>query len=131
MILLDTCTLIWLSADREKLTDKAKQIIRKYTGNLYISSISACEIGVKYNKGLLTLSSPALSWFQQALEWHGITEIPVDSKIAVQATLLPLIHRDPADRIIIATALEKSLTIVTADKHIHAYGKELDLKVVW
>lgn len=131
MILLDTCALLWLSIDQEQLTNKAKQAIEKYAGNLYVSSISACEIGVKYSKGLLKLSSPALPWFEEALAWHGISEIPVNSKIAVQATLLPPIHRDPADRIIIATAIEKSLTILTADRHIHAYGEQLDLKVIW
>lgn len=131
MILLDTCALIWLVDEQEYLTENSKHMLEKHRGNLYVSSISACEIGVKYNKGLLTLSSPALSWFQQALEWHSITEIPVDSSIAVQATLLPPIHRDTADRMIIATALEKSLTILTADKHIHAYSKHLDLKVAW
>lgn len=131
MILLDTCALLWLSIDQQQLTAKAKQLIEKYVGNLYVSSISACEIGVKCSKGLLKLSSPALPWFQQALEWHGIIEIPVDSRIAVNATLLPLIHRDPADRIIVATALEKSLSILTPDRHIHAYGEQLDLKVIW
>lgn len=131
MILLDTCTLIWLADDQEQLTEKAKQIIRKYKASLYISAISACEIGVKYNKGLLKLSSPAFSWFQQALEWHGIREIPVDSKIAIQATLLPAIHRDPADRIIVATAIEQSLSIITADRHIHAYTEQCDFKVIW
>ncbi len=131
MLLLDTCALIWLVDGQEHLTNKAKKAIENNANNLYISAISAFEISLKYNKGLLGLPLPPLQWFRQALQWHNIVELPVDSLIAVQSTALPKIHHDPADRIIIATAIENQMTILTADKHISSYCTQVNLKVLW
>lgn len=131
MILLDTCALIWLVRSQVQLTEKAKREIQKNAGNLYVSAISAFEISLKYQKGQLNLSHPPLEWFRQALEWHQIVELPVNSVIGVKSTLLPKIHNDPADRIIIATAMENQMAIVTPDQHIRVYSSQINLKVIW
>lgn len=131
MVLLDTCALLWLVGDQSQLTEHAKKVIEKHAGNIYISAISAFEISIKYNKGLLGLPIPPLEWFPQALDWHGITELSVDSSIAIQSANLPKIHQDPADRIIIATAIENKLAVITSDKHIHQYSEQTSLKTIW
>ena len=95
--------------------------ISKNAGKIFLSSISAFEIGLKWKKGLLLLPLPAHEWFALALASHGIIEIPVNSKVALRAIALPDLHNDPADRILIATAMENDLTLVTPDKHIQAY----------
>lgn len=121
MILLDTCTLLWLVGDQDKLSAAAIRAIRNNAGKIFVSAITAFEIGVKWKKGLLRLSLPPSEWFAMALASHGLTEIPVTSGIAIRAILLPDHHNDPADRILIATAIANDMTLLTPDKHIRAY----------
>lgn len=128
MILLDTCTLLWLTSDQTKLSPEAKTLIKNNNGNLFVSAISAFEISIKNRKGKIKLSLNALEWFEQSLAFHGILEIPVSSKIAIQATELPTLHQDPCDRIIVATAQIESCLILTPDSLIHKYP---DIRCVW
>jgi PIN domain nuclease of toxin-antitoxin system len=128
LLLLDTCVLLWLVGQQQSLSVKAKEVIAKNSNAIFISAISAFEIGVKYNKGLLSLPMPVEQWFTQALELHGIVSLSVDCEIALKATLLPDLHRDPADRIIVATALTHQLNILTPDQHIKTYPQ---VKTIW
>lgn len=128
MLLLDTCTLLWLVAEPDRLSDKASGLIRRHAGALHISSITAFELGIKQRKGRLTLPLPAPEWFSRALALHGLRDVPIDGEIAGRSTQLPPIHGDPADRFIVATAQRDSLLILTPDPHIHAYP---DTRVVW
>jgi PIN domain nuclease of toxin-antitoxin system len=128
MLLLDTCTFLWLVGQQESLSTQAKKLITKYSNALFISVISAFEIGVKQQKGLLTLPMPAEQWLEQATEAHGIIPLSIDIKVAIQSTQLTRVHRDPADRLIIATALTHDLTILTPDEHISAYS---EVKTLW
>lgn len=129
MILLDTCTLLWIAADQRKISKKAKEIIEINAGALFVSAISALEIATKSRKGRLKLSMAVSTWFLKALEFHGIYEIPLTSDIVISSTKLPMLHSDPFDRIIIATAQKQSgMKICTSDKLIQQY-KQAD--VVW
>lgn len=128
MILLDTCTLLWLVLDQSKLSNKAKVVIAKNAGNLFVSAITGFEIGINVKKELLILPAPAEEWFESATQLHGIEVAPITDKVAIRSTLLPDNHRDTADRFIIATALINKFQIVTADKHISNYA---DVSVIW
>ena len=128
MLLLDTCTLLWLVGQQQHLSEQAKAALTKSSGSLFISAISAFEIGVKSQKGLLTLPMPVATWLRQAMELHGIDYLAVDCEVAIRATQLPNLHRDPADRIIIATAMVHQLKIITPDQHIQAYP---EIETVW
>ncbi|MBF0546840.1 MAG: type II toxin-antitoxin system VapC family toxin [Candidatus Riflebacteria bacterium] len=128
MLLLDTCALLWLASDQKKLSLTAKNEIIKNAQELFVSAISAFEIAVKSRSGKLRLPLLPLDWFSEALDFHGIREIPVTSSIAVFSVQLPLLHNDPCDRIIIATAQLKSMKIVTSDKLISDYNQA---SVIW
>ncbi len=128
MILLDTCSLLWLASDQKKLSAKAKKAIKANAGGLFVSSISAFEISIKKKKGKLKLPFLASKWFEEVLEFHGIDEIPIDSQTALRSVALPAIHSDPCDRFIIATSLEHSLSILTIDPLIKQYKQA---KVIW
>lgn len=128
MILLDTCTLLWLAADQSQLSDKAIDAISKSNGLIYVSSISAFEIAIKVKKKKLQLKGKASTWFDLALNLHGITEISTSAEIFLEAVNLPEHHHDPADRIIIATAKLNNLTLITPDQHIKRYRS---IKTVW
>lgn len=127
-MLLDTCSLLWLVAKDDHLTEISKDAIRNNQEGLYVSAISFFEIGVKVNKKLLQLPLEPKEWFENVLRLHHLTELPITSSIALLSTQLPEIHRDPADRMIIATAMQHNLTIITPDKHIHAYPS---VKCLW
>lgn len=128
MILLDTCTLLWLTSDQSKLSKEAIRVIRENAGCLFISSFSAFEIALKTQKGKLSLPMNARIWFEKVIQFHGIREIPVNSTIAIHSINLPPLHNDPCDRIIIATAKVHTMPIVTCDELISRYQ---EVKVVW
>ena len=128
MILLDTCTLLWLSTDQGKLSPQAKKIISDNAEVLFISAISAFEIALKCRNGRLELPLPVLEWFEETMDFHGIKELEVTSGIAISSVLLPQLHNDPCDRIIVATAQMNALKILTCDEHIKQYKQ---VEVIW
>ncbi|MBN1905709.1 MAG: type II toxin-antitoxin system VapC family toxin [Deltaproteobacteria bacterium] len=120
-MILDTCGLLWLVHDQNKMSHKALEII-KNSPVLYISAISSFEIGLKYKAGKLLLPAPPKEWFQEIIKHHDISIINLDKDICLKATELPDIHRDPCDRFIIATALIKKMAVITADTRFQEYG---------
>jgi PIN domain nuclease of toxin-antitoxin system len=116
---------LWLVGDQDKLSTTAIQAIRDNAGKIFVSAISAFEVGVKWKKGLLLMPLPSSEWFALDLASHGLTELPVTSRVATRAILLPDHHNDPADRILIATAIENHLMLLTPDKHILAYPAQV------
>ena len=128
MLLLDTCTLVWLDSDPALLSASARQEIGNQARSLFVSSVSALELAIKIRKGKLTLPMPLETWFPGVLAAHGIEEIVVDWRVSAATGALPLLHSDPFDRIIIATAKLNNQSIVTPDQLIRAYS---DVPVVW
>ena len=127
-MLLDTCTLLWLASTPRRLPPKVRRVIANNAGNLFISAITAFEIGIKHRRGALELPLAPDEWIAQALDHHGVQEIPVDWRVAERSTSLPLLHKDPADRIIIATSLITGSPILTPDGEIKQYP---GVTVVW
>ena len=128
MILLDTCTLIWLVTDQEHLSIKAKSAISENRGFLYSSSISAFEIEMKVKKKKLIIKSKTVDWYKDSLKLHGIKGIPLIAEILVESVNLPDHHNDPCDRMIIATAKMNNLSIITPDQLIKKYRT---VKTIW
>lgn len=121
MILLDTCTLLWLAADKAKLSPKAAEAIRGSGEFVEVSAISAWEVAWKQARGHLELGMTARAWFELALGVQQLREAPVTASIALRAAELPRLHNDPADRFIVATALELGIPVVTPDHLIRQY----------
>lgn len=124
MIVLDTNVLIWWISDSGKLSRKARKIIEEAEKKkaIYISSISVLEIHVLVKKGKLRLNTLADNWLEKIENLSYVHFVPIDNKIAVQSVKLDSFeHKDPADRIIIATALNIGAKLVTSDKKILDY----------
>lgn len=128
MYLLDTCALIWIVSDQDSLSQRVKRMLRNNTGNLYISAISAFEIAIKTVKGKIELPLSPDEWFKEAVTHHSIEEVPVTSDIACKSALLPRLHNDPCDRIIIATAIQQNMVVITRDEIFLEYP---DIRVLW
>lgn len=122
-ILLDTCALIWLAAGA---SDLSKEALRRIDNAfvVYVSPISLWEIARKVVKGTLKLPLDPQIWFDRARVRHNLTILPLSETIMFRAATLPEIHRDPADRFIVASAMLNSLAIATADRIIPEYGVE-------
>jgi len=119
-MLLDTCGLLWLVHDQRHISAKTLDLIDK-AAVVYVSAISAFEIGIKYGSGKLDLPQAPQEWFQAVIEHHDVSVIGLELETCLLATQLPPIHRDPCDRFIIATALVKRLPVVTADRRFAQY----------
>jgi PIN domain nuclease of toxin-antitoxin system len=123
-MVLDTCALLWLSEGSPRLSRSAR---RRLTAAplVYVSAISAFEIGLKHQSGKLSLPLPPAEWFGAVVEHHALTVQALDWDICLAATSLPAIHRDPCDRFIIATARKLAMAVVTSDPNFAAYGIEV------
>ena len=126
MILLDTHVILWLRTGNERLGPLARREIDRawQSGELAVSSISFWEVAMLKSKGRISFQENLEQWRRVQLE-QGMVEIPVDGKTGLRAASLTDFHPDPADRLIVATALEGH-RLVTADKHILAWSGELD-----
>lgn len=121
MILIDACGLIALQCAPESFSEEARKRLEAPGSQAFVSAITAFEIGQKHASGKLILPLPPHEWFVSVLHHHHLDELAVSSTIALAATALPPIHRDPFDRILIATALAGKLTILTSDRIIPTY----------
>ena len=126
MIILDTHVVIWLRTGDRRLGTHARNeiVIGLQEGNAAISAISFWEAGMRAQKGRLDLGRHLDSWREELLQ-SGIVEIPVSGVIAARAALLTGMHGDPADRIIVATALEGH-RLLTADTRILNWSGQLN-----
>ena len=120
-MLLDTCALIWLAMGGGSLSERAKQAIEEAAA-VYVSSISAFEVAYASARGRLELPCDAERWYYEVLDQHNLTEVLLSGKIAIAATKLTMVHKDPCDRFIIATAQLENLPIVTTDRMFRKYG---------
>jgi PIN domain nuclease of toxin-antitoxin system len=121
MILLDTCGLLALQDGGQALSESSRIQLEAPGSRVFISAISAFEIGQKHASGKLILLKPPAIWFPAMVRQHHLEELPVTSSIALTATSLPPLHKDPFDRLIIATALEHRLQILTSDAILPTY----------
>lgn len=131
MIVLDTNALIWWISDSGKLSRKVRIIIEEAEskGAVYISSISVLEIYTLVKKGKLRLTTLTDNWLEKVESLPYVHFVPIDNKIAVLSVELPdFSHKDPADRIIISTALTLGAILITSDKRIRKYKK---VQTVW
>ena len=117
-VLLDTCALLAL-ADGE-LPDRAAAALRR-APEAYVSVVSPWEVAIKVAGGKLRLQGPPVQWFLGLIDRYDLREVPLDAGVACAAAALPFLHRDPFDRVIIATAQARGLTVLTSDENIRKY----------
>ncbi|SDF01998.1 PIN domain nuclease, a component of toxin-antitoxin system (PIN domain) [Dyadobacter soli] len=121
-VLLDTHTLIWFLEDSPKLSRKAKSLMEDLGNDVYVHAISWFEMSIKAKIGKLSLADPIDLAFTQATK-NGILTIDIDVPQLKAYQELPFIqeHRDPFDRLIIATAIQERLSIVSNDPKFALY----------
>lgn len=124
--ILDTQAFLWALAGDERMSRLARDT---FTGpaNLLLSIASVWEILIKVQSGKLNLPRPAGRYVIRKLAENGIETLPVSLDHLLALERLPMHHRDPFDRILIAQSLEENLPIVTSDKLFARY----DVALIW
>jgi PIN domain nuclease of toxin-antitoxin system len=129
VILLDTHALLWWALDPEQLSPRAEQeLAQMERRDGYASSISIWELGVKIKRGTLDIGI-GIEELARRLERSAVVElVPVDTTLWLRSLALDWHHRDPADRVIVATALSKGVPLLTKDEAIRAFG---GIETIW
>jgi PIN domain nuclease of toxin-antitoxin system len=124
--------LVW-SAEDLSISREASMQIAKCSSNatLYLSPVSAWEVGVAVRKKRLALRMPVEWWVNKVFNHPGVQIAPLTPEIAIRSCFLPGdFHADPVDRFLVATAIEMGLTLVTRDEQILEYGLDGYLSVI-
>ena len=129
MVTLDTHALLWWTLDPEKLSPKAVAICGQIEERgSYVSAISIWELGVKIRNGKLDIGMSIREYVEKLKRLGCVEIVPVDEIVWIRSLELDWEHRDPADRVIVATALMRGTPLLTKDEVIHA---SMQLECVW
>lgn len=122
-ILLDTCAFLWIILGDAQVSKAALRIFRDPANEVYLSAVSSWEIGLKHSLGKLPLPGPNPGRFvaEQRVA-HGIESLPLDEEALLYLRLLPNVHNDPFDRMLICQSIVHGLTILTPDYAIAQYA---------
>ena len=115
--LLDTHVAIWLDQSPERLPRGALSTLENSEVNLFVSTIALWEVVIKQSTGKLSRRVNV----QRAIEGYGIREVVVSSKYEAALRELPLLHRAPFDRMMVAQAMAEGMVLVTADRRLWEY----------
>lgn len=116
-LLLDTHILLWWWDDSPALSDTARTLIADLDNEVFVSAVSITEIAVKKSIGRLTVSDD----FAEKITLDGFLELPLTAAHGGQVAKLPLHHRDPFDRMLVAQAQIEEATLLTVDRLIKQY----------
>ena len=126
-LLLDSHALLWFCEGSTLLSAAARAAIEDGQNERLVSHATAWEVAIKINLGKLKLTIPYEDFFPGALLTNGFRELPPDFRHYRELLTLPLHHRDPFDRLLVAQAKAEGLTVVTSDPQFSTYG----VAVLW
>ena len=116
-LLLDTHVLIWWLEGGKNITPKVQDQISRPNNDVFISAASAWEIAIKKNSGKLKTPDD----LEEQIKRHAFTPLPIELSHALRAGALPLHHRDPFDRMLVAQCQIEDLSLVTHDTKLSMY----------
>jgi PIN domain nuclease of toxin-antitoxin system len=120
-LLLDTHAFLWWIADDERLSSRAAALIADGRNQVFVSAVSAWEIVVKMGLGRVELPEPVDRFVPAQLEANGFSTLPVHLRHALGLAMLPEVHRDAFDRMLVAQAVAEGLTLVSGDRVMRGY----------
>lgn len=127
-LLLDTHIALWLDSGHDRLHHSTRALIDdcwQNGGTIFLSSVTTWEIALLVDTGRIELDVPVDTWIERFFDRPGIESVPLAHHAAARSYQLNhLEHRDPADRLLIATAIELGSPLVTYDERITQFGKK-------
>ena len=126
--LLDTHAFLWFNANDSRLSITAMDFISNGQNDVFLSAASVWEIAIKYSRGRLPeMDESPHAYVPSRIAQYGFAALPIEITHALQVALLPQLHRDPFDRILVAQAQVEGIPILTSDANIARY----DVEVIW
>lgn len=125
--LLDTHVFLWALLDSPRLSQSARDILVDARWTLLFSAVSSLEMAIKVRNGRLRLPAPLSRYLPTKFRELGLTPLPVEHSHSFRVSELPLHHRDPFDRLLVAQAQLENVPLISADAQLHAY----DVEVIW
>lgn len=126
-LLLDTHIALWLDGGDVRLSAATRALIEgcwRGGGTIYLSAVTAWEVALLADTGRIALDVPTEEWFDRFVDRPGIASVPLDHRAACRAYRLGRWeHRDPADRLLVATAIGLALPLVTYDERIASFAR--------
>jgi len=123
-LLVDTHCWLWLQTDPERFSEGVRLRLEDPDTDLLLSAASAWEIAIKFALGKLPLPAPPSEYVPSRMQISATSPLPVVHAHALRVAALPLYHRDPFDRLIIAQSQLESVPVLTADAKLRAYEIE-------
>ena len=123
--LLDTSVFLWALDADFRLNARAKEILTAPSHELVLSAVSVWEIAIKFALGSLPLPKAPSEYISVAVRTWGLRTLDITDEHALRAGELPLHHRDPFDRMLIAQAVAEKMTLLTADRTFRPYKVEM------
>lgn len=121
-LLLDTHALLWWLVGDERLSLRARRAIEDQANITTVSAVSGYEIALKHQLGRLPEATPLLFGFETVLEGQRFETLPIALAHSTRAGQLPLTHRDPFDRLLIAQALLGEMTLISNERLFDDFG---------
>lgn len=121
-MLLDSHSLIWAVDDPSQLSQDAAFALRDPANDVFVSAATIWELAIKCGLGRLKLSVPYRRWMEQAVVDLGAEILPINIQYADVQASLPLHHRDPFDRLIVAQSQAEQIAVVSNDAVLDLYG---------
>lgn len=121
-LLLDTHAFLWFITDDPQLSAAAKTLIADPANEVLVSPASYWEIAIKVRLGKYPLSVPYLTFITQGIDRNDFKILPIEPRHTDLLTTMPLHHRDPFDRLLVAQALVEAIPLVSNDPALDAYG---------
>jgi PIN domain nuclease of toxin-antitoxin system len=126
-VLLDTHAFLWWITDDPRLSSRAREIMSQGSTALFLSAASGWEIAIKAQLNRLRLPDNPQRFILEQLAANAIAGLPVQISHALQVYALPLLHRDPFDRLLVAQSQLEGMPLLTADAQIARY----EVTVIW
>lgn len=126
-LLIDTHVFLWWVLDDDRLSPRSRELVGDGTNEILVSAASAYEMAFKKTVGRLQLPEPAAMYVSSRIRANRFVGLDVTADHALRAGTLPLIHRDPWDRVLVAQAQLEGISLITSDPAIARY----DVEIIW
>jgi PIN domain nuclease of toxin-antitoxin system len=121
LLLLDTCTFLWWVAGDPSVPAVVRDRLRDPDEQVFLSVVSTWEVCLKFSLGKLPLPAPPADYLPDRRVRHGIASVDLQETDVLAVTKLPVLHRDPFDRMLVAQAIARGFVLVTPDPLVRAY----------